>query len=170
MFGEASAGYTLNERLSIVVAGGRYPTDPIRGSVAGRYVSAALRVRAIVPGTRNPPRATPPSTEPIFTARGSHSSSAAPASLQVAVIETGRARLVIHTPDVLSVEIVGDFTDWEPVALTRTGPSVWELTIPIRSGIHRINVRLSGGAWLVPSGTTMVVDDFGGEAGQFVIP
>jgi hypothetical protein len=173
VFGEASARFVVSDRLSIVVAGGRYPTDPVRGSVAGRYVSAALRVRATVPRARNQPSPPPASTEPVFTARGSHSASggvAATASLEVAVGEAGNARLIIHAPDVRSVEIIGDFTDWQPVALTRTGPSVWEVALPIRPGVHRLNVRLSQGAWLVPSGTTPVVDDFGGETGQFVVP
>src|SRR5439155_1331935 len=44
-FGEANAALTLGERAVLVVAGGRYPTDPIRGSIAGRYASVAVRLR-----------------------------------------------------------------------------------------------------------------------------
>jgi len=43
--GEASTTYTLGERVALFVSGGRYPTDPVSGSVAGRYVSAGLRLR-----------------------------------------------------------------------------------------------------------------------------
>jgi 1,4-alpha-glucan branching enzyme len=88
----------------------------------------------------------------------------------VVPVQEGRARLTVHAPDVISVEVAGDFTDWQPLTLTRAGASRWEVTLPIRSGVHRINVRLGQGPWLVPSGATPVTDDFGGASGQFVIP
>jgi hypothetical protein len=45
VYGEASAAFALGERAALFVSGGRYPTDPVSGSVAGRYVSAGLRLR-----------------------------------------------------------------------------------------------------------------------------
>jgi hypothetical protein len=77
---------------------------------------------------------------------------------------------VIEAPEVGSVDIAGDFSDWQPVALTRTGDSRWETILAIPSGVHRINIRLAQGSWFVPAGITRVVDDFGGEIGIFVVP
>src|SRR5207302_356815 len=45
VFGEASATLALGERTLLFLAGGRYPTDPVSGSVAGRYVSGGVRLR-----------------------------------------------------------------------------------------------------------------------------
>jgi hypothetical protein len=77
---------------------------------------------------------------------------------------------VIHAPEATSVEIAGDFTDWQPVALRRVDPSRWEAARPIARGVHRINVRLGAGPWVVPVGATRAADDFGGEIGIFVVP
>src|SRR6266487_1498534 len=45
VYGEASTTFTLGERTALLISGGRYPTDPVSGSVAGRYLSAGLRLR-----------------------------------------------------------------------------------------------------------------------------
>src|SRR2546426_11623460 len=50
--GEASATFTLGERTALFVSGGRYPTDPVSGSVAGRYASTGLRLRTALPRPR----------------------------------------------------------------------------------------------------------------------
>src|SRR5882724_2502516 len=56
--GEASITFTLGERTALFVSGGRYPTDPVSGSVAGRYVSAGLRLRTALvrPRARRDPQ------------------------------------------------------------------------------------------------------------------
>jgi len=64
---------------------------------------------------------------------------------------------------------MGDFTDWRPVVLTASGDGTWEVTLPIAPGIHRVNVRVNGGAWSVPPGLTVATDDFGGEVGLLPI-
>src|SRR3954468_9805785 len=53
VYGEGSGSLPLSERWSVVVAGGRYPSDPIRGSIAGRYLSASMRFHL-----QSPPRPT----------------------------------------------------------------------------------------------------------------
>ena len=40
----------------------------------------------------------------------------------------------------------------------------------IAPGRYRLNVRVSGGPWGVPAGTTPVADDFQGLVGAVVIP
>jgi hypothetical protein len=42
--------------------------------------------------------------------------------------------------------------------------------MPIAAGVHRLNVRVDGGAWTAPSGTTRAADEFGGEVGIVTVP
>jgi hypothetical protein len=168
VFGEASAALNVSRRAAIVLAGGRYPTDPIRGSISGRYLTAAVRLRTFTP-RRNPlPR---PAPVPVFTASGANGSRGSTAAwLQIRPAPDGRIRLLVHVTDGQSVEVAGDFTDWEPVRLLRVAPGRWEVDLVIGRGVHRINVRVNGGPWTVPVGTTRANDDYGGEIGIFVIP
>jgi hypothetical protein len=68
------------------------------------------------------------------------------------------------------VEIMGDFTDWSPVLMERVRPGgVWRLRLPAASGLHRVNVRYDGGAWVTPPLTRVVRDEFGKESGEFLV-
>jgi hypothetical protein len=67
------------------------------------------------------------------------------------------------------VELSGDFTDWQPVALAATGSGRWVVRLPVRPGIHQVNVRFGGGPWQVPEGLASVDDEFGGSVGVFVV-
>ena len=60
--------------------------------------------------------------------------------------------------------------DWQPIALSRAPDGSWEAALRIASGVHRMDVRIDGAGWIVPTGTTRVVDDFDGEVGIFAIP
>jgi 1,4-alpha-glucan branching enzyme len=79
-------------------------------------------------------------------------------------------RFTVSAPDAGLVEIAGDFTDWQPVALARGSPGMWEGVLHISRGIHRIAVRVDGGPWTAPAGTRRVVDDYDGEVGILVVP
>jgi len=68
------------------------------------------------------------------------------------------------------VEVAGDFTDWQPVALRRAGEDMWESVLRIPSGVHRVNVRIDGGSWTAPAGTARAEDEFGGEVGIVAVP
>src|SRR2546430_13605063 len=126
-----------------LTGGGRSPPGPIRGSVAGRYPPPAVRVRAITPRrvAFPPPRAAPRG------ASADDGTSLPAARLQVLAVRGGPVRIVVHVADATRVELAGDFTDLEPLALTRTGPGEWEAVIPIVSGVHRINLRIDRTAW-----------------------
>jgi hypothetical protein len=170
VFSEAIATARLTGHLALVLSGGRYPTDPTRGSIAGRYVSAALRVaipRRPPPGPRlatSPPRAAAPAPD---TAVGDGRD---PPALEVRAGRGAARTLRVRAPGASRVEVMGDFTHWEPVQLSRAGPDLWEATLPIASGMHRLNVRIDGGPWSVPRGTIAVTDDFGGRVGLVVVP
>lgn len=73
-------------------------------------------------------------------------------------------RFLIHAPEVETVAVMGDFTDWDPVALTPVGGAgYWEVTLALPSGVHRYAFLLNGEA-LAPDPTVAARerDDFGG--------
>ncbi|HEX4628027.1 MAG TPA: glycogen-binding domain-containing protein [Gemmatimonadales bacterium] len=164
-YGEASAAIALSERAALVLGGGRYPSDPVRGSLAARYLTAGVSLRLSAPrrfGFR------PPASPRGASADGPPADPGVRLDVQVQWGEP--VRLVVHAPDATRVELAGDFTDWEPVLLTSAGPGIWETSLQITSGMHRVNVRIDGGAWLAPTGVTRATDDFGGEVGTFAVP
>ncbi|MGH7529920.1 MAG: glycogen-binding domain-containing protein [Gemmatimonadales bacterium] len=166
---ETSATVDLNRHVSLVLGGGRYPTDVISGSIAGRYVTVALRVGRLrrAPTTRS-------DVESTRRANGSSGNSSAPlgaARIEIADAPMG-VRLLVHAPAAGVVELAGDFSDWQPVLLARS-PGVtgsWEIVLALERGIHRLAIRIDGAAWVAPSGTTRIPDDYGGEVGILVVP
>jgi hypothetical protein len=75
----------------------------------------------------------------------------------------------MHAPGARSVELVGDFTDWVPLALSTSGGGEWSVTRAIEPGVHRVRVRINGGVWSPPPGLPRSVDVFGGEVGVLTI-
>ena len=80
-------------------------------------------------------------------------------------------RLVIrvHLRDVTSAEIAGDFTDWKPVALERLHAGWWYQVLRVPPGVHRVQLRLNGGAWRSPPGLPRADDGPGGPSGTLVV-
>lgn len=153
VYGEASGTLAFGAWLSIILSGGRYPTDPIRGSVSGRYVGLGLRISAW-----------PRRTSATMPAR----QLADPDDPPSASVE-GRT-LVIHAAGAKLVEVSGDFTDWNPVVLTADTAGTWAVSVPLARGTYRFNVRLDRGEWMVPAGVTRIKDEFGGEVGLLIVP
>jgi hypothetical protein len=162
---EAALTVPLFVHAALVLAGGRYATDAVRGNLGGRYVTAALRVTASRRARSLPQAALPPVIPPAGDG----------AAVAATLIETRRGRadactLIVHAAGATTIEVMGDFTDWLPATLRRGGPNRWSITLPIAPGRHRLNVRVNGGPWTVPAGTTPVADDFQGMVGTVVIP
>ena len=165
VYGEATLTLPLHNGVGLIVSGGRYPTDPVRGTIAGRYVSAGLRVS----GT-TAPRPAPPTPVPARPHYGSNGGFASPVPA-VEVAGVGGTRTIrVHATGARTVELVGDLTDWVPVPLTPAGADRWELGVPILSGVRRLAIRADGGPWLAPAGTRRVFDEFGGEVGLLIVP
>ena len=57
-----------------------------------------------------------------------------------------------------------------PWPLRRRGDGMWETVLPIPSGLHRLNVRIDGGAWIVPAGLSRAADDYGDDVGILAVP
>jgi hypothetical protein len=169
VYGEGTATFRLGRRTAVVISAGRYPTDVVSGSIAGRYVSAALRLGTI--GIRRPAVRTRPAI-PHASSGSNGSTMTADARLEIDAGRDDGVRLTLYAPGAVAVEISGDFTDWQPVSLNRNPArdGAWEGTFRIPRGIHRINVRRDGGSWMAPAGTTRSADDYDGEVGVFLLP
>jgi hypothetical protein len=166
VYGDLSASMRLSEWIALVVAGGTYPSDPVRGSIPGRYLTAGVRLV---------PRATPRAAE-VRQVRaafppGLHEDPARLDRAEVAVERLdGLAVLVVRASGASRVEVMGDFTDWQPVALAASGAGRYRYALGLPAGMHRFNLRLDGGPWGVPLGAGSVADEFGGSVGVLIVP
>jgi hypothetical protein len=158
--GWASVGatFSINRRLLATASVGNYPADLLQRFPAARFVSLSIRLpsRSRFPRRDDGLTAT---TQPAFASDG--------VILRIASGDSARAPRVIRVraPASERLEIMADFTEWLPVTLVRTPAGVWEITLPIAAGPHRLNVRLDGGDWVVPTNVARVTDEFGGVVG-----
>jgi hypothetical protein len=87
---------------------------------------------------------------------------------------TGRAdsgyRLIIRVPWAHRVEVTGDVTDWVPVDCDQGRDGNWHLPRVVLPGVHRIMMRIDGGAWTAPPGAPRAVSEFGDIVGVIVTP
>jgi hypothetical protein len=90
-------------------------------------------------------------------------------SFETHTAANGMEKIVVRVGGVEGVEVMGDFSDWSPLTLTRRGRDLWELTLPLSAGVHSFNVRVDGGPWTPPPGVPIVRDGFNGEVGLVVI-
>lgn len=165
VYGEATLRLAVARGLGVVLGAGRYPTDPTRGTIAGRYVTLALRV-----GTPDHRPADP--YREVLDRYRTFPSADAPVTAGIEIgPETGAGRILrVRAEGAGRVEVMGDFTDWQVTPLASVGQGLWEVVIPISPGPHRLEIRMDGGAWGAPAGTTRVPDEFGGETGLIVVP
>jgi hypothetical protein len=176
VYGEANANVRLASAWTLVLGAGRYPTDPTRGSVSGRYLTAGVRLSGLTRQRHGSGRPSAPGIQ-LFRRVDESGESATTgangaftaATLELRTVAPASFVIVIRADWAQSVEIMGDFTGWEPVALTRER-SEWQVTLVLAPGVHRMNVRLDGGDWTVPHGVTAGEDDFGGRVGTLVVP
>ncbi len=166
VYGEASTTLTLGERTALFLSGGRYPTDPVSGGVAGRYASAGFRLRTALARPRALREPQPFGRSPA----SGDGDAGVTARLEVQAAIDGTVRVVVYALARATVEVAGDFTDWQPVTLRHADDDMWECALRIPSGVHRINVRIDGGAWTAPAGTPRAADEFGGEVGIVAVP
>jgi hypothetical protein len=83
-------------------------------------------------------------------------------------VAAGR-EIVIRAANARAVELAGDFTDWKPVALQPWGDEGWRALLPITPGLHRLAIRIDGGAWQAPPGTRPIPSEFDGEVAEVVV-
>jgi len=165
-YGDLSATARLTEWVSLVLAGGQYPSDPVRGSIPGRYVTAGVRLAPRASVRAETSRRLGP-----FLAAGSGGAAPSLDRAQVSLERLdGLAVLVVRAAGSRRVEVMGDFTDWQPLVLTASGDGRYRYTIGLPPGMHRFNLRVDGGPWGAPRGAGVAMDEFGGVAAVVVVP
>ena len=166
-YGEVSLRVRLAGPAELLLSAGRYPSDPVRGTLGGEFASVGMRLTAR--HTRRRPSAAlidllrrePRATETVAPA-------GAPA-LRIGPMAAGLRAVRVVVPGARAVELAADFTDWEPVPLRRLAGDEWEIVLPLTAGAHRVNVRVDGGPWLAPRGARVERDEFGGVVGVVVV-
>ncbi len=143
----------LTDRLALVGSTGATAYDIAQGLPGGRYATISLRVttragRALEPGART---------------------RAVARDMETWREQDGTVLLVVHAPRARRVELMGDFTDWRPLVMRREADDRFAARIHLPAGSYRINVRVDGGAWTAPPGTTPLADEYNGAAGLLVI-
>jgi hypothetical protein len=150
----------VGPRAALVAAVGRHPGVPEQRLDASSFATIGLRFATIPLPWRAP--------SPVVAAGTTDALAAA--RFQVLSGDGGMRLLVLTGIRGERVDINGDFTSWEPVMLERVGPDVWQRTMTIPPGAHRVVISVDGGEWRPPPGLPISSDGFGEEAGVLYIP
>jgi hypothetical protein len=140
-----SVSVPLGSRWSTQVAGGRSGPDPLLASPAGVDGSAVVSWSVLAPAREPPP---------------------------VASLGEGQPTMVLFSleyDDAANVSVIGDFSAWEPIALSRQGTN-WVGRVPIEPGLYHFGFLVDG-EWFVPEHAPgKVTDDFGRINATLVVP
>ena len=150
-WGSADAAVWVFPRTALVVSIGRSLDDPVRGVPQTTFASVALRLSG--------------STHETIARRRV----IAGARVSVQRIDASRSRFEIRGIRATRVEVMGDFTDWQPVSLELIGDA-WRLERAVTPGLHRIALRIDGGEWIAPVNIPHATDDLGGVVGLITVP
>jgi hypothetical protein len=142
------AAYWTSDTRAFVFTVGRQLPDWVHGADAADAMTVGMRFRQPTPAADREARLIP----------------------VVHVVDTDDARVLrVRATGARQVEVMGDFTGWEPQSLERKG-ATFERAMAIASGTHRMLLRIDGGAWKPAANTPSVDDDLGGRAGLLVVP
>lgn len=128
------ASVWLAPHAAVVLSAGRTLTDFVRGTPRTTWVGASVRIS--------------PSPHLSLARRASRDRSLP--RLTVTRITAERVDVEIVVPNATSVELMADFTNWQPITLEGIG-GVWRVGRAITSGLHRVSLRIDGGPWTAPS-------------------
>jgi AMP-activated protein kinase-like protein len=137
--------------LAVTGSGGSYPSDLLQGLPRGRYVAVGLRL-----STRH--------RYPLPLA--SNSQIALFQSLGHAA-ESGVFRF--RVPGASRVDVVGDWTGWEPMPLERGPDGSWVMRAKLSPGTYRFSLVADGDRWVLPEGYDGVDDGYGDKVSIIVI-
>jgi len=151
-WGQVQSAVSLAPTIALIASAGVRPSSAAYGIGRSRFMELGARVS---PGALRRPRL-PRGVRP------------AAATFQVEDDRGGR-RLRVRVPGARSVELAGDFTNWQPVALRQGDTDEWEVTLPIAPGVHRVAIRVDGDSWRTPPGVVAVADEFQGTVGVIVV-
>ncbi|HTO73762.1 MAG TPA: glycogen-binding domain-containing protein, partial [Gemmatimonadales bacterium] len=147
----AEGTYWVSDRVGLTGTVGNQPPNPSLYVSGGQFMRLSVRVALDRRGER-------PAVETATTAAGLRLRRSG-----------GAVEFALAAPIASRVELMGDFTDWQPVELTRGADGLWRSRLPVAPGVHYLNVRYDGLAWQPPPGTRVVRDDFGKESGAILV-
>jgi hypothetical protein len=153
MWANADAAIVVSPRLAVVAGVGKTPGGVASRLPAHSYASVGIRLMRAARVSR----ALPPELQPVAV------------GFELKQLDPGQYRVAVRAPRARVVELTGDFTSWQPVALQRGHGDWWETTLSITPGTHQVNVRINGERWIAPPGATVVDDDFAGVVGVIVV-
>ena len=154
-WGSIAATYHLTEWLQIIGEAGGEPEIVAQRLPEGRFGLLALRVSP----WRAPTSASAIAASPAMPTR----------DFVIGDREPSGATLRLVVPEARRVELRGDFTDWEPVALRRGADGRWQLPLALEPGVYRVSIRVDGGEWQAPPGAPAITDEFGTLVGLIVV-
>jgi len=143
------AGVRIIPDAWLVVSMGREPTQAF-GARMTPGTSLAVIVNGIPRRTERPTR---PSSA-AFVARA---------------MKTGLIRFEVVAPNAHRVEISGDFSGWEPVALESVSNGKWRADVHAATGVHRLLMRVDGGEWAPPPNVAVARDELLGDVGVVTV-
>jgi len=77
---------------------------------------------------------------------------------------------VVQVPEAQSVELLGDFSSWDPVAMESGPEGQWVVEIEVAPGLYHFGFRVDG-TWWVPDGSPgRTQDEWGRSTGTLVVP
>lgn len=149
----------MSRHLALIAGAGSYPADWAQGLPSGRFAMLSVRLATRRPVERRAVgyQMLPPLADPVV------------AGFEMVDAGDGRRTLQVRAPGAFRVEVMGDFTAWEPVALERGADGRWSAAFALPHGVHRMNIRVDGGDWGVPPGVLVLNDEFGGVVGVLAV-
>ena len=82
----------------------------------------------------------------------------------------GRVRITLPVEAATAApSVTGDFSGWNPVAMTRDGDE-WVALLPLEPGIYHYVFLAADGTWFIPPWVATVDDGMGGESAVLVVP
>jgi hypothetical protein len=144
-FGMATLGVAVRPTVMLQVSAGSYPSNPMFGTAAGKFVNAG------------------------FTMRLGRRAVSLPEPAGVQAAGAGMTRVSIRASDAHRVELAGDFNNWKPILAARAGNGVWYADLKLPPGEYRYAFRIDGKEWRVPEGVAAVDDEFGGKSAWLTV-
>ncbi len=167
----------LTPRYAVVGLVGRQLADPALGTATTVYASVGLRIaarnfaaRSHGNLSRDPiPRRHPEVLPGRGTARTRGTGWLVAAAQEVELVDAREGAFLTLRVDGTSVEIAGDFSEWQPVTLVRRRDGAWQLPPALPPGVYRFTIRVDGAEWRPAAGLPRLKDDFGGEVGVVTV-
>lgn len=144
----AGASVRVGWASEVEVGWQQQPSDPVYLNAPRRTWSVQLS-RALGPGARARRRVPVPVVPPM---------------------EGGRVVLALAAVDgEAAPSVLGDFTEWQPVRMTRDGGR-WTVALDVPPGTYHYGFRDAAGEWFLPPTVPVVDDGMGGTSAVLVVP